>query len=115
MWPMWHVLARGQIESNMAHMGHLGEHQCLSFEYSPASKNCYLNKVGQPSAANVGSFILCTKTTNTPVLEAVIGTVPFVISNSRPSKVDLCLFLSGIVKRSKFKRVFKKDFDFNLI
>jgi len=52
-----------------------GRHACLSFEYSPASKNCYLNKVGQPSAANVGSFILCTKTTNTPALEDVIGTV----------------------------------------
>jgi len=38
-----------------------GRDLCLSFEYSPTSKNCYLNKEGKPSASLLGDTVFCTK------------------------------------------------------
>lgn len=38
-----------------------GRAACLSFEYSPTSKHCYLNKASVPSAAAIGDTLLCIK------------------------------------------------------
>jgi len=70
-----------------------GRPDCLSFEYSPTSRNCYLNKEGVPTAVLLGDTVFCTKSTPFELLEKAPNvTAAVTMTAANPEKERLITF-----------------------
>jgi len=58
---------------------------CLSFEYSPTSRNCYLNKVAQPTAATIGDTVFCQRHSSLIDIQNTTGDATLVAATSQGS------------------------------
>jgi len=71
-----------------------GRPACLSFEYSPTSRNCYLNKEGVPTAVLLGDTVFCTKSTPFELLEKApnMTNATAAVNAAKPEKERLITF-----------------------
>ena len=77
---------------------------CLSFEYSPATTQCYRNEVAAPTSGQYLDYVFCSKQTSGSRGSRTLA--PTTTPSAAPTRAPTCLDLSGVylhLNRTRFQ------------